>query len=62
MPFVLLKELGLYLGSGSGRWCRAALGETDKRMKTVKELRPSLELRSPGAGSPGGQTPETGLH
>lgn len=31
MPFALLKEQRPHLGSGSRRWCRAALGETDRQ-------------------------------
>lgn len=35
VPFALLKEPGPHLGRGSRRWCRAALGETNRASKSI---------------------------
>lgn len=48
VPFALLEEQGPDLGWGSRRWCRAALGETDRQ--GVKED-PPTELHREGGGS-----------
>lgn len=54
VPFALLKEQGPHLGPGSRRWCKTALGETDRQTDRTDDEGGPPHTPSP---DPGGQTP-----
>lgn len=56
VPFIFPKEQVAHLGQGSRRWCRAALGETDRQGS--EGLPPGLQ--GPEAGSRGSDPLERG--